>query len=99
MFTNFPLFPCQASVEAAQVAGLYFFMLAVTAFFSLLIATLVVLFAASYRRRPGAEVGAAIPGPLPPELRWSGIPFFIMKVMFGWGAKIFCNLCRPTPGA
>ena len=45
MFTNFPLFPQQASTQAGQVDGLYFFLVAVSAFFSLLIATLVVIFA------------------------------------------------------
>ena len=99
MFTNFPLFPHQGSVEAAQVDGLYFFMLAVTAFFSLLIATLVVFFAVKYRRRHKDEVGVAIHGSLALELLWTIIPFFIMMVMFGWGAKIFFTLFRPTPGA
>ena len=99
MFTNFPFFPHQGSVEAAQVDGLYFFMLAVTAFFSLLIATLVVFFAVKYRRRHKDEVGVAIHGSLALELLWTIIPFFIMMVMFGWGAKIFFTLFRPTPGA
>jgi threonine/homoserine/homoserine lactone efflux protein len=45
MFTNFPLFPQQASAQAGQVDAIYFFMVAVTAFFSILIATLVVVFA------------------------------------------------------
>jgi cytochrome c oxidase subunit 2 len=45
MFTNLPFFPQQASAQAAQVDAIYFFMVAVTAFFSLLIAVLVVVFA------------------------------------------------------
>jgi cytochrome c oxidase subunit II len=99
MFTNFPLFPRQASIEAVQVDDLYFFMLAVTAFFSLLIATLVVIFAVKYRRRHKDEVGVAIHGSLALELLWTIIPFFIMMVMFVWGAKIFFTIFRPTPGA
>ena len=59
MFTNFPLFPQQASAQAASVDGIYFFMLAVTAFFSLLIATLIVTFAIKFRRRHRDEVGVA----------------------------------------
>ena len=50
MFTNFPFFPEQASTQAAQVDGVFFFTMAVTAFFSLLIAALLVLFAIKYRR-------------------------------------------------
>ena len=38
MFTNFPFFPQQASEQAGQVDGIYFFMVAVTALFSIGIA-------------------------------------------------------------
>ncbi|MDQ3212959.1 MAG: cytochrome c oxidase subunit II, partial [Acidobacteriota bacterium] len=99
MFTNFPLFPQQASVQASQVDGIYFFMLAVTAFFSLLIAGLVVLFAVKYRRRHEDEVGAAIHGSLALELLWTIIPLLITMVMFLWGAKVFFDLYRAPAGA
>ena len=45
MFTNFPFFPQQASEQAVTVDALYFFLVAVTGFFALLIAVLVVVFA------------------------------------------------------
>jgi cytochrome c oxidase subunit 2 len=99
MFTNFPLFPHQASAQATQVDNVYFFLLAVSAFFSLLIATLVVAFAIKYRRRHRDEVGHAIHGSLALEMLWTIIPFFIVMVMFVWGAKVFFDLYRPTPGA
>jgi len=85
MFTNFPLFPHQASAQAAQVDNLYFFLLSVTAFFSLLIATLVVVFAIKYRRRHRDEVGVAIHGSLALEMLWTIIPFFILIGM-AWPA-------------
>jgi cytochrome c oxidase subunit 2 len=99
MFTNFPLFPQQASAQAGQVDALYFFLVAVSAFFSLLIAGLVVLFAIKYRRRHRDEVGYAIHGSLALELMWTIIPFFIVMGMFGWGAKVFFDLYRPPAGA
>src|SRR5215208_3066352 len=99
MFTNFPLFPQQASAQASQVDGIYFFMVAVTAFFSLLIATLVVVFAIKYRRRHTDEVGVAIHGSLALELLWTVIPFLITMVMFAWGAKVFFDAYRPPAGA
>jgi len=99
MFTNFPFFPPQASVQAAQVDSLYFFMLAVTAFFSLLIAGLIVGFAAKYRRRHEDEIGVAIHGSLALELLWTVIPFLITMVMFVWGAKVFFDLYRAPAGA
>jgi cytochrome c oxidase subunit 2 len=99
MFTNFPLFPQQASAQAASVDGIYFFMLAVTAFFSLLIATLIVAFSIKFRRRHEDEVGVANHGALALELLWTIIPFLITMVMFGWGAKVFFDLYRPPVGA
>jgi cytochrome c oxidase subunit 2 len=99
MFTNFPFFPHEASAHAAQVDAIYFFMVSVTAFFSLLIAGLLVFFAIKYHRRHDDEVGAAIHGSLALELLWTVIPFFITMVMFGWGAKVFFDAYRPPKGA
>ena len=50
---SFQLFPEAASSIAGQVDGLYAFLVLVSAFFSLLIAFLVVFFAVKYRRRSG----------------------------------------------
>jgi cytochrome c oxidase subunit 2 len=99
MFTNFPLFPQEASAHAAQVDGIYFFMMSVTAFFSLLIATLVVVFAIKYHRKNDDEVGVPIHGSLALELLWTIIPFSIAMLMFGWGAKVFFDAYRPPKGA
>jgi cytochrome c oxidase subunit 2 len=99
MFNELPLFPEQASVQAGQVDAIYFFMVAVTAFFSLLIAVLIVAFAVKYRRRHDDEVGAAIHGSLALELLWTVIPFFIVLGMFAWGAKVFFDLYRVPAGA
>jgi cytochrome c oxidase subunit 2 len=99
MFTNFPFFPEGASAQAAQVDGIYFFMVAVTAFFSLLIAALLVLFAIKYHRQHEDEVGVAIHGALALELLWTIIPFAITMVMFVWGAKVFFDSYRPPAGA
>ena len=99
MFTNFPFFPHQASTQAGQVDAIYFFMVAITAFFSLLIAGLIVFFAVRHRRRDDDEVGAAIHGSLALELLWTVIPLFIAMGMFGWGAKVFFDLYRVPAGA
>jgi cytochrome c oxidase subunit II len=99
MGPSLPLFPEQASLQAQQVDAVYFFMVAVTAFFSLLIAGLIVLFAYRYRRRHDDEVGAAIHGSLALEMLWSIIPLGIVMVMFVWGAKVFFDIYRPPAGA
>ena len=99
MFKNFPFFPEQALQQAGQVDAVYFFLVAVASFFGLLIATLVVFFSVKYRRRHKDDVGVPIHGSLALELLWTIIPFFVVMVMFGWGAKVFFDLYRPPAGA
>ncbi|MEO6236812.1 MAG: cytochrome c oxidase subunit II [Vicinamibacterales bacterium] len=94
MFTNFPLFPQQASEQAATMDALYFFLVAVTGFFAVLIAVLVVVFAIKYRRTHEDEVGTAIHGSLALELLWTFIPLGITMVMFLWGAQVFFHMTR-----
>ena len=55
MFAQISLFPEQASTSAERVDRLFFFLLAVTGFFSVLVATLVIYFAVRYRRRSPTE--------------------------------------------
>jgi cytochrome c oxidase subunit 2 len=99
MFENLPFFPQQASAQAGQIDAIYFFMVAVTAFFALLIGALVVVFAIKFRRRHPDEIGVAIHGSLALELLWTVIPLGIAMVMFAWGAKVFFDLYRPPAGA
>jgi cytochrome c oxidase subunit II len=94
-----PIFPEQASSFAMDVDALYFFIVAVSAFFALLVAVLVVIFGIKYHRKRANEVGARIEGNLPMELLWSVIPTVIAMVMFGWGASVFYHLRRPPAEA
>jgi cytochrome c oxidase subunit 2 len=99
MYENFPFFPQQASEQAASVDALYFFLVAVSAFFALLIAVLVVVFAVKFRRRRDDEVGVPIHGSIPLELAWTFIPLGITMIMFVWGAQVFFHMTRPPRGA
>ena len=99
MFTNFPFFPQQASEQAGSIDALYFFLVAVSAFFAALIAILVVTFAFKFRRRHDKEIGEAIHGSLALELLWTFFQFGIAMVMFVWGAQVFFHLTRPPKGA
>jgi cytochrome c oxidase subunit 2 len=99
MGSNFPLFPEQASTIASRVDNLYFFLVAVSAFFSVLIATIVVVLAVRYRRRRADEVGAHIHGGMALEIVWTVIPFVISMVMFVWGTSVFFALSRPPADA
>ena len=99
MGQTLPLFPEAASTFAGDVDALYFFLLAVSAFFSVLIAALVIVFAVKFRRRSPDEVGAPITGSLALELLWTIIPLLLTMVMFVWGAWVFLDLARPPRGS
>ena len=62
MWTGTPLFPEAASTMAPRVDALYFFLLAIAAFFSLLIAGLIVYYAVRFHRRSPDQVGGQIHG-------------------------------------
>jgi len=76
----FPLFPPNASSVATEMDLLYLFIAAVSAFFVVLVAALVFVFAVKYRRRHPDEVGADIHGSLALELTWTVIPFILAMV-------------------
>ena len=99
MGATLPLFPEAASTFAQDVDILYFFLVAVSAFFAILIAALVIFFAVKFRRRSPDEVGAPITGSLALELLWTIIPLIISLVIFVWGAWVFLDLARPPRGS
>jgi len=99
------VFPDQASTMAGQVDGLFFFLLGVTLFFSLLIASLIVIFMVRFRRRPGvwpnetSEPTESLEGSFFLETFWSVVPFGITMVAFFWGASIYASLSLPPDDA
>ena len=99
MGPGFPLFPEQASTMAGRVDALYLALLSIAAFFSLLIAGLVVGFAVRYRRRSANEVGTPIHGNFTLEAVWTLVPLAIVIVVFLWGAEIFFSMARVPPQA
>ena len=95
----FPLFPPSASTISGEMDLLYLFIVAVCAFFTVLVAALIVFFTLKYRRRHPDEVGADIHGSLSLELIWTFIPFLLSMVMFAWGASLFFKLASPPANA
>ena len=98
MWKNFPLFPERASALAAQVDGLYFFLVAVSAFFTVLIFLTIFVFAIKYRRENHPHP-SHIEGSLPLELTWTLIPLGICMIFFAWGSLIYFQEGRPPRGA
>jgi cytochrome c oxidase subunit II len=99
MWEGFPLIPEQASTIAQGVDMLYYFLSAVSIFFSVLIFATIFLFAIRYRRRSDTEVPKPIHGSTALEIVWSVIPFCIVMVMFGWGASLYFTNSRAPDGA
>ena len=97
---SFQLWPDTASSIAGQVDALYAFFVVVSAFFSLLIAFLVIFFAIKYRFRTGyipagnADDGHSVGG-MVLEIVWSVIPLGLSMIMFAWGASIYFTESRP----
>jgi cytochrome c oxidase subunit 2 len=100
---SFQLFPESASNFAPQVDGLYGYMVVISAFFSVLVAFLIIFFAVKYRKRPGVRVAPATDdhsiGAMILEIAWSVIPLGLSLVMFAWGASIMFEESRPPKDA
>jgi cytochrome c oxidase subunit 2 len=97
MFEKAPFFPDQASTVAGDVDLLYLTLVAITAFFTLLIAVLVVVFAIQYRRRSEAERPGHVVEPKALEIAWIAVPLAIVTVIFFWSAQLYVTINR-APG-
>ena len=75
---------------AGQIDSLYVFLVAISVFFTILTAALVILFAVKYRRRSDGA-----PAPEQPhednklEIVCGSVLLVLTLVIFGWGAKVF----------
>ena len=99
MNPSMPLLPERASSYAGEVDALFYFIVAVTVFFTVAVSIAAVYFAVKYRRRSDADRPAEIHGSLLLELTWTLIPLGIVVVMFVWGAKVFFHMNRPPDDA
>jgi cytochrome c oxidase subunit II len=97
---GFQLFPEQASTFASRVDALYFFLLLVTTFFTLLIFVSIVFLALYYRRgalRNRQRIRAQNAWIL--EFVWIAIPLALVMVIFAWGADIYFDEREIPPNA
>ena len=99
MWSGTPLFPDAVSTMAPRVDALFFFLVGLTAFFSLLIAGLIVYYAVRFRRLAPDQIGAVIEGGKVLEITWTVIPFIIVMTIFVWGASVFFAMSRPPDDA
>jgi cytochrome c oxidase subunit II len=99
MFAEFRLTPEQASVNAGEVDGLFWFITLVTAFFTLVIAVSIIYFAVKYRRRPDDPIPHPVYGSHRLEVAWIVPPVLIGLVIFFWGASVYFSQATPPDDA
>ncbi len=94
-----PLFPEQASTFAWQVDALYFYLIAVSLFFTVGIVLAIFFFALKYREKEKFATPEEIHGSMVLETVWSIIPFVISMTIFLGGAIIYFNQYTPPADA
>jgi cytochrome c oxidase subunit II len=93
------LLPPAASTGADAHDALFYFVLAVTAFFFLLVIGLVAWFTIRYRQRKPGQRTSGVSHNRRLEVAWAVIPSAVLVVIFGWGFKGFLDLSVPPADA
>lgn len=91
----FTLLPDQASTMAPRIDALFWFITAVTVFFTVAIAIVLMFFAVRYRRVREDFFPTPLVGSRVLELTWSGGPLVIVSIMFVWGLFLYFDYQRP----
>ena len=99
MDSDFRIFPLRASDIGWEVDALFFFELAVSAFFVFLIAGLVIYFSLKYRRRSDNDVPPYTPVNPMLEVTYTLVPLALMLIMFFWGSYLFVKAKTPPANA
>lgn len=99
MKSVFRLLPEQASTIAAHVDAIYLLLVAISVFFTLLAAALVIVFSIRYRRRDEIAAGEKPHEDSRLELFAGGGLLALLLVLFGWGAKTYFAYARPPADA
>ncbi len=89
------MLPERASTIATQVDNLYFYLIGFSVVATVVIVTLIVVFAVRYRARPGAEPAHVDRENWQLEATWIVVPLIIILVAFGWGASLFLTMSSP----
>ena len=99
MNTGFRLFPEQLSENASATDALYYTVIGIAAFFTVLICALIVLFITRYHysRRVNRKIRATHGEFLTLEIAWSVIPLAIVMFIFAWGAARYLAWSQPPP--
>lgn len=99
MKSVFSLLPEQASSFAGQVDALYLFLVAISVFFTVVAAILVLVFGIRFRRRPGGPAAEKPHEDSRLEIIVGAFLLVLLMVIFGWGAKVYFHNTRPPADA
>ena len=94
MNKDFQWMPDQASSLAPQVDHLYYFLVAVTVFFTVLIFVMIVYLGLKYRRK-SEVMPPGVHGNLTLEVVWTIVPFVFVIIMFAWSSSLFVRMSKP----
>lgn len=89
---SFPLFPDRASTIAIEVDYLFYYLTAVSLFFSLVIVVALIYAVTRYRKGSKASRKGALHDYLPIELLWTFVPLAIAMSIFVWAAKLYMDM-------
>lgn len=90
-----PLQPPAASTIAGGVDKLYYVLTGITAFFTVLIFSIIFYFMVKYRRRSDEEHAPPTHTSMALELTWTIIPSMICAVLFVWASALYVRNARP----
>ncbi len=91
---NSALFPAEASTIAPYTDELYFFLILVSIFGTLVVLALVVGFSVKYRREKN-PVATQVEGSTLLEATWTIIPLAIFLLVFVWGGLLYFRIYSP----
>jgi cytochrome c oxidase subunit 2 len=95
MWLEFPFRPQQASTVSVGWDHLFYFLTALSVFFSVLIFTTIFYLAIKYRRRSKDEIPPPTEGNLPLELTWTLIPAGLCILLYVWSSSLYMRDSRP----
>lgn len=96
---NFPIMPEQASENAAPYDLLFFIITGLTVFFTVVVLTIVGIFAIRYRVGSRANRDRPQHENLKIEIAWSLPPLILGLLIFAWGARDFVHSRKPPENA
>ncbi len=97
--SDIPFFPDSASTYAPRVDAVFFVLMAITVFFTVLIGFLVIYFAIRYRKGAQVDRSHAFSTSLALEAAWIGIPLVIVLGIFAIGTQVFFEMFNPPKDA